>query len=322
MANEHPLAIVIPAYKSQFLWTVLESIADQSCRNFQLYVGDDASQQNIRGIVREFSNRVPLRYHRFSENLGAVSLTAHWRRCIELSREPWVWLFSDDDLMEEGCAEGFYRELRATPGMHELYRFNTCSIDADGGLICENAPHPQNESGSDFLVSRLRGGRTGTAQELIFSRAAWESVGGFPDFPLGWASDDAFVAAVGSQKPIRVIAGPRLKWRLSGKNISTDNSLTNAVQKLKACSKFVEWAADFLKKNPPSAGPLTDDALAGLLEYWFFRQMHYRHRIMSLKSCLDIDDLAATLWRRPRGYGFLKTMKFNCKLARERVFNR
>lgn len=322
MAKHQSLAVVIPAYKAEFLREVLESIATQSCRNFQLYVGDDASPENIRDIVRQFSGELPIQYHRFPKNLGGLSLAEHWRRCIALSREPWIWLFSDDDLMEEGCVEAFYSELEATSARHELYRFNTYSINARSRVISENAQHPQNESGPDFLVSRLRGGRTSTAQELVFSRSAWEAVGGFPDFPLGWASDDAFIATLGTRKPIRAVPGPRLKWRLSGKNISTDNSFAMAIQKLQACRKFVEWAADFLKKNPPTEGALTNGDLAALLEDWFFMQMIYRRQLMGFKSSLDVDSLAVSVWHRPRGYGFLKTMKFNWGLAREKVFSR
>lgn len=322
MTTQHPLAIVIPAYKSAFLREVLNSIAKQTCQRFQIYVGDDASPEKIEDIVSEFSDRLPIRYHRFQKNLGGISLVRHWKRCIGLSDEPWVWLFSDDDLMEAECVEKFYDELRNTAGWHDLYRFNTSSIDGEGRLLCENALHPQNETGADFLVARLRGGRTSTAQELIFSRVAWEIAGGFPDFPLGWASDDAFIAILGAAKPIREIPGPRLKWRLSGKNISTDNSFAAAIQKLQACREFVEWTAHFLRKNPPTDGPLTNGELAGLLEDWFFLQMIYRRQLMTFKSSLQIDELAASIWHRPRGYGFLKAMKFNYTLACDKIFSR
>lgn len=322
MTAQPPLAIVIPAYKSAFLREVLQSIANQTCGKFQLYIGDDASPEKIGPIVREFSGRLPINYHRFHKNLGRKSLVRHWKRCIDMSREPWVWLFSDDDIMEENCVEKFYQELQLTEGRHDLYRFNTFSIDAAGRLLSENPLHPQIETGADFLVARLRGGRTSTAQELIFSRAAWESIGGFCDFPLGWASDDVFIATLGSRKPIRVIPGARLGWRLSGRNISTNNSLAVAIQKLQACREFVEWAEDFLKKNPPSEGWLTNGRLAVLLEDWFFLQMIYRRQLINFKCSLEIDRLAASSWRRPPGYGFLKTMKFNCRLACDKVFSR
>ena len=322
MTNNYPLAIVIPAYKSSFLRDVLASISNQTCREFQVYVGDDASRENVGAIVHEFSRRLPIRYHRFEKNLGAISLANHWKRCIQLGKEPWVWLFSDDDIMDPECVEKFYQEWSATEGRHDLYRFNTTSIDCGGRTLSDNSPHPQNERGPDFLVARLRGGRTSTAQELIFARSAWEAAGGFPDFPLGWASDDAFIATLGARKPIRVVPGPRLRWRLSGKNISTNNSFGLALKKLEACRQFVEWAANFLKKNPPTEGPLVNGELAALLEDWFFMQMVYRRQLMSLRSSFQVDRLAASSWRRPRGYGFLKTMKFNYNLACDKIFNR
>jgi glycosyltransferase involved in cell wall biosynthesis len=317
-----PLAIVIPAYKSAYLSEVLDSISHQTHRDFQVYVGDDASPENLGDIVQQFSHRLPVQYRRFEKNLGGVSLVRHWARCIHMSCEPWVWLFSDDDLMEPDCVEKFFQELEITGGCHDLYRFNTLSIDAEGRVLSENPRNPQNETGSDFLVARMRSSRTCTAQELIFSRNAWETVGGFPDFPLAWASDDAFIAMMGSRNPISIIPGPRVKWRSSGRNISSDRSFTVAVRKLQACREFVEWASDFLKKHPPTSGQLTNGELALLLEDWFFMQMIYRKKILNLKSSLEIDKLAASSWRRPRGYGFLKTMKFNYTLACERVFSR
>jgi glycosyltransferase involved in cell wall biosynthesis len=322
MAAQYSLAIVIPAYKSEFLREVLESVVNQTCRDFRLYIGDDASPDGLSVIVREFYDILPVQYHRFEKNLGRVSLVSHWERCIRMSQEPWIWLFSDDDLMEANCVERFLQELDLTRDRHHLYRFNTNSINAAGRYLSENPPHPQNESGADFLIAKLRGGRTSTAQELIFSRSAWDSIGGFPDFPLGWASDDAFTARLGSQKPIRTIPGARVKWRLSGRNISTNNSIGLAIQKLQACREFVEWAADFLKINPPTAGPLSNGQLAALLEDWFFMQMIYRGRLMTIKSSLQVDQLAASIWHRPRGYGFLKTMKFNYNLTRDRILSR
>ncbi len=322
MAAEHPLAIVIPAYKSAFLRQVLDSVVSQTCREFRLYIGDDASPEDLAGIVREFSDILPISYHRFEKNLGRTSLMNHWDRCIRMSQEPWVWLFSDDDLMEPNCVEHFFQELQLTQGRHHLYRFNTNSINGAGRQLSENPLHPQNETGADFLVARLRGGRTSTAQELIFSRAAWDSLGGFPDFPLGWASDDAFAAMLGSQKSLRTIPEARVRWRLSGQNISATNSFALAIQKLQACREFVEWAADFLKMNPPTSGFLSNGELAALLEDWFFMQMIYRGRLMTIKSSLQVDQLAASIWHRPRGYGFLKTMKFNYNLTRDRIFSR
>ncbi|HEY3760384.1 MAG TPA: glycosyltransferase family A protein [Verrucomicrobiae bacterium] len=315
------LAIVIPAYKPKHFRKALASIAAQTDTNFKVYIGDDAGPEAIGVITREFMGKIPIQYVRFEKNLGQTSLAAHWKRCIQLGDEPWVWMFSDDDIADPTCVEKFFLELKTTDGRYDLYRFNTVTIDANGNQLSENQRHPQNESGADFLVARLRGGRVSTAQELIFSRAAWESVGGFPDFPLGWASDDAFIATMGARRNIHVMPGARVSWRLSGLNISGDNSHDIAIQKVQACREFVEWASDFLRRHPSSDRRLVNGELAALFEDWFFLQMIYINRLVDIKTCLEIDKLAASAWHRQRGYGFLKTMKFNSRLVRDRIFH-
>ena len=104
------MAIVIPAYKGRFLKETLDSIAVQAHKDeFVLYIGDDASPERLDKIVESYQNKVNLVYHRFSENMGGKDLVAHWERCIQLSAEPFIWLFSDDDLMP---ADGVERASR------------------------------------------------------------------------------------------------------------------------------------------------------------------------------------------------------------------
>jgi len=106
------LAIVIPAYKADYFEQALESIAGQTCTNFTLYIGDDASPHDLYAIVKDFESKINLHYKRYDENLGSKDLVAQWERCIDLVKdEKWIWLFSDDDLMAKHCVEEFYKSL-------------------------------------------------------------------------------------------------------------------------------------------------------------------------------------------------------------------
>ena len=96
---EEKIAIVIPAYKFRFLRQTLDSIVVQTCRSFTVYIGDDASPQNLKEIVSDYADKMNIVYRRFDTNLGGVDLPGHWDRCIALAKEPVVWFFSDDDLM-------------------------------------------------------------------------------------------------------------------------------------------------------------------------------------------------------------------------------
>ena len=111
----HRLAIIIPAYKATFLSAALESIAAQICKDFTLYVGDDCSPEPIGDIVEQYRDRIELVYLRFNTNLGGKDLVAQWERCIAMSQdEPYIWLFSDDDVMEPSCVELLLKTIEDT----------------------------------------------------------------------------------------------------------------------------------------------------------------------------------------------------------------
>lgn len=306
-----PLAIVIPAYKTKFLREALQSIADQTDKNFQLYVGDDCSPEPVAEIVREFAGRLPLRYHRFENNLGGRSLVQQFERCCRLTTEPWVWIFSDDDVMDAGCVAAFLAELKNTSASHDLYRFNTVWVNSTSGKSLVSPLHPQNESGADFLLARLRGGRNSTLQELIFSRAAWEAVGGMPDFPLGWAADDALVAKLGRQRPIRTIAGARVNWRLSDVNLTNEQTTGSVRIKIRVSLCFLRWVSDFFKSHHPAR--LAEAKLS--IEHKLLHELANCWIFLDQPTCREVDALGVDVLGHRRGWGWWKGLQLNARLA-------
>ena len=58
ISMEEKIAIVIPAYKCRFLRQTLDSIVVQTCRSFTVYIGDDASPQNLKEIVSDYADKM------------------------------------------------------------------------------------------------------------------------------------------------------------------------------------------------------------------------------------------------------------------------
>ena len=234
------LAIVIPAYKYQFLSQSLESLVNQSCRKFNLYIGDDASPYDLNSIIEPFRKQIQIYYKRFEKNLGLVSLTRQWSRCIDLSeKEDFIWLFSDDDIMPFDAVERFYDELEKGE-YYDLYRFNLQFIDENNKVIRIPGNHPGIESSQEFLKRRLTFSTLSAACEYIFSRKIYVENCGFVEFPLAWCSDDATWAVFGRQNGILTIAGNPVSMRMSsGLNISSDTR--NNALKFSAIVSFVKW---------------------------------------------------------------------------------
>ncbi len=60
ISMEEKIAIVIPAYKCRFLRQTLDSIVVQTCRSFTVYIGDDASPQNLKEIVSDYADKLSI----------------------------------------------------------------------------------------------------------------------------------------------------------------------------------------------------------------------------------------------------------------------
>lgn len=235
------LAIVIPYYKPNFFRDALLAVKNQTNQNFRLYIGDDCSPHNPVEIIKEIfgdSYSDVVTYSRFDKNLGGASLTAQWNRCIDMASQPYIWLFSDDDLMPEDAVDRFYFFCDKYPEA-DLMRFNINMIDDKARAMPRRPDHPLHESAEAFLYRRLLGSCISSACEYIFTKNVYTTKGGFIDFPMGWTADDATWLNFGKSKGIYTIPGKPVLWRFGNFNISGDNAIYQ--DKIKASLLFVQF---------------------------------------------------------------------------------
>lgn len=270
--NNNKLAIVIPAYKACFLRQTLDSISRQTGKCFKVYIGDDASPDDLKEICDEFAPKLDLVYTRFDKNLGGSSLVGHWNRCIEMSSEPWVWLFCDDDIMGPECVEMFHKTIEREKDKYRVLRFNTLIIDDKDEVIRINPPHPLTETVAQFIYHRLQYERSSYVSEYIFSRESYLENKGMIDFPMAWCSDDASWVAFPNKNGIFTIPGPYVRWRQSSQNISPSGAKYQT-DRIEASFRFVNWLDNFIKINGTGNQYVTRDMIKNLSKSWFLRHI-------------------------------------------------
>ena len=245
------LAIIIPAYKATFLPAALDSITAQTCKDFTLYVGDDCSPEPIGNIVEQYRDKIDLVYQRFETNLGGKDLVAQWERCIAMSKdEPYIWLFSDDDVMEPNCVEALLRQVEETKGAYDLYHFDVDYMEEHGTFKGRKQNYPTVLAAYQFYRGKNAGRYSSFAVDNVFSSRIYEQCQGFVKFDLAWASDLSTWIVFSGEKGMYTVPDARVKWRESSRNITPDNSRQIAERKLRAELAFLAWAYQYFSKEP------------------------------------------------------------------------
>lgn len=246
------LAIIVPAYKDSYLYKTLLSIAKQSNTNFNLYICNDSSPYNIENVLSIFRQETDkdFTYIKFEENLGATNLVKHWERCVDQTQgEEWIWLFSDDDLMEPDCVQNFYNTIN-TKVENDILRFDLTIINSDDSVrrVCRN--YPQNMSTETFFSQLYSGKIDARMPEFILRRTKYEQIGRYVEFDLAWRSDNATVLAMSYPYGIRTIQGSRILWRYSCDNISgKKGNLSISQRKDESTIHFFNWVDSYFKNN-------------------------------------------------------------------------
>lgn len=225
------LAIVIPYYKLTFFEETLLSLAGQTDKRFKVYIGDDASPENTEFLLKKINGQFDFRYHRFESNLGKISLTKHWERCIDLiGDEKWIMVLGDDDVLGKNVVKELYDFIGNKQIQIDLIRFNLKIIGSTGEISKDHYFSKVHENTNDLLDRIFSIKETITASEFVFSRSIYNKNNGFVEFPLAWFSDYATWLLYSKKNGVYNIHNESVYWRLSEINISSKSSNIEEVE--------------------------------------------------------------------------------------------
>lgn len=239
-------SIGIPAYKSKFLKENISSILQQTYTDFELIIVDDASPENIEGIVNEFKDS-RIRFYRNDKNFGAINVVDNWNKCLSFAKGDYFLLMGDDDKLMPDCLEEYERLIQRYPN-HDLFHTRTIIINEASEPIDITEPRPEWESVYDNICQRISGNRIQFISDYLYRTETLKKNGGFYKLPLAWASDDisAYICAtnsgiVHSQKPL-------FCYRRNSLTITSTGSIPI---KLEAISQERKWIKQFTQNATP-----------------------------------------------------------------------
>lgn len=240
-------SICIPAFKSRYLKSCIESILQQTIRDFELIILNDCSPEPIEAIVQQFEdNRI--QYLQNDHNVGAIHLVENWNKCLSLAKGEYIMIMGDDDELEPDYLQEF-SDLIATYPTLNVYHCRSKIIDDAGEVSMLTPACPSFEHVYDSIWHRLAQYRSNYISDFVYRVEPLRQQGGFYKLPLAWGSDDitAFIAT--GQQGIAHTNKPVFRYRSNALSIT---STGNNLHKMEANLGYAKWLRSFLQKEPES----------------------------------------------------------------------
>lgn len=126
------VSVIIPNYNhALYLVQRINSVLNQTYRNFEVIILDDCSTDNSRVIIERYRNHPRVAQIVYNEtNSGSTFM--QWQKGFELAQGEWIWIAESDDL----CIPDFLKILLGH--IHEGIKLATCRteiIDENGNLL-------------------------------------------------------------------------------------------------------------------------------------------------------------------------------------------
>jgi glycosyltransferase involved in cell wall biosynthesis len=237
------VSIGLPTFKASYFEQALRSLLNQSYKNIEIIIVNDASPDDIDSIVSLFSDDQRIRYYKNDINLGATSLVSNWNKCLDYAKGEFFILASDDDLYHENFVSEMVSLSKKYP-QTDLFHSRVAHIDKDSKILNLTPLCPEFENCYDFVWHRISCYRLQYVADFMCRTNALRLINGFVDFPSAWFSDDATWFLLAKTGGVAYSSKVLFYFRYSGINITSGGRIND---KIKANYLFKDWLRSFLK---------------------------------------------------------------------------
>jgi glycosyltransferase involved in cell wall biosynthesis len=252
VSNKVLISVCIPVYNGDnYIRESIDSILNQTERNFELLVVDNCSTDQTLSIVAEYKDpRIRVFVNEW--NLGA---DANFNRCIELAKGEFIVLMPHDDVLMPTMLETFSKPLISDPEVGLAYS-SYYVIDGRGKKLCLSSGDAEDKvmTGKEAFTILAKGNPiqcTMTRREVYVRLGSWD--------PNVIISDwDMWCRIALARYKVAYFKDPQNCYRVHSKNSTKsfvrDNKFNSGLFKgVKKVFDAIPPQSDFQKLRPKSA---------------------------------------------------------------------
>jgi glycosyltransferase involved in cell wall biosynthesis len=241
MIKEPLVSIILPLYnRYQYLGTAIDTVLSQTYSNWELIIADDASNQDTKNFLQQYTNIPKVRIDYNPENLGLFS---NLNKVISKCNNDYILLLCSDDYLTKNCLEINIELIKKYP-QAELILSSQARIDylgnrlPDVDYIRPNAHYDTFPQETQLLTPNQTvplllqyGSINGNLTGIFFKTKIFQEIGGFKET---WqhAADWEWLYRVSKNYPILISKQTVVAIRVHEEQLSNVNfrNLSNSIE--------------------------------------------------------------------------------------------
>lgn len=217
MKHEPLVSIIVPSYNHEkFIGDAIESLLNQTYKNFEIIVVDDGSDDESLKIIKKFEDKNNFFYS--SQTNQGICRTLN-RAIKEFSKGEYISLIASDDIWHLSKLEFQVKEILKNP-LSELCYSQAIKFSQDqkimGGPIIPSNPSKGKILDKIFIRQHVPAGT------ILFSRKIYDDLDGFDETLL--EEDWDFIIRCASKTEFSLVKKPLLFYRQHKNNIMKERS--------------------------------------------------------------------------------------------------
>lgn len=230
------VSVLMPAYKIKYLGEAIESVLNQTYKNLELIIVNDASPEDLTSVVERFQDD-RIRYFVNEVNIGGEDPVNNWNKCLSYAKGEFVSLLCDDDLYEPTFIESMIALSDKYPSVN-VFRARIRYVNKHHELLYLEGTSAEYLDSEDFIMHFLCNRLHLTISEWFVRRERMIECGGYYNTPMAWYADDLSMFRFAQKGGM--VSNPEIlvTFRESGINISSAEGGKIALRRLESVSFF------------------------------------------------------------------------------------
>lgn len=173
------VSVIIPNYRhARYLKERIDSVLEQTYRDFEVIILDDCSPDDSREIIETYRTREKIAHIVYNEH-NSGSTFVQWQKGFDLAQGEYIWIAESDDFADPEFLSSCVEQLESDPSCTLAYTESRL-VDAESrpmkkrmkGAYSKGSPCDMWE-GDDFILhNMLRCNTIYNASMVVFRKAA------------------------------------------------------------------------------------------------------------------------------------------------------